>query len=46
MAAIAGLKPGCVMQRMTFDVMHKTTNKEAKGVQMYNEVAYNIEGML
>lgn len=41
---VAGLKPGCVMMRMTFDVKHKTTGKEAHGVRMYNELAYNVAG--
>ena len=43
-APVAGLKPGCVMMRMTFDVKHKTTGKEAHGVRMYNELAYNAAG--
>jgi len=41
---VVGLKPGCVMMRLTFDVKHKTTGKEAHGVQMYNEFAYNAAG--
>lgn len=41
---IAGLKPGCVVARLTFDVKHTGTVREAKGVQMFNEFAYNAEG--
>lgn len=43
-APVEGLKPGCVTHRMTCDVRHKTTGKEAKGVQMYVELAYNPAG--
>lgn len=42
-AAVAGLAPGCVMIRLTFDVKHKTTGKEAKGVRTYLEAAYNAD---
>lgn len=41
---VVGLKPGCLTARMTCDVKHKTTGKEAKGVEMYNEFAYNADG--
>merc|ERR1711988_940651 len=41
---IVGLKAGCVTTSMTFDVKHKGTGKEAQGVQMWNEFAYNAEG--
>merc|ERR1719230_118672 len=30
-SAVAGLKPGCVLQRLVYDVKHKQTGKEAKG---------------
>jgi len=43
-APVAGLKPGCVTHRMTCDVTHKKTGKEAKGVQAYVELAYNAAG--
>lgn len=43
-AAVAGLKPGCVLQRFTCDVKHNKTGKEAKGVDMYMEMAYNTDG--
>jgi len=43
---IVGLAPGCVMARVTFDVKHKTTGKEAKGVQQYNEFAYSADGKI
>jgi len=43
-APIVGLKPGCVMARVSFDVKHKGTGKEAKGVQVFNELAYNADG--
>lgn len=41
---IVGLRAGCVMTSMTFDVKHKGTGKAAQGVQMWNELAYNAEG--
>jgi len=41
---IVGLKAGCVTTSMTFDVKHKGTGKEAQGVQMWNEFAYNAAG--
>lgn len=40
----AGLKPGCVMQKLVVDVTHKGTGKEAKGIRIYNELAYDAEG--
>merc|ERR1712054_578298 len=40
--AEVGLKPGCVMQRLEFDVTHK--GKEAKGIVMYIEIAYDADG--
>jgi len=43
-APVAGLKPGCVTHRMTCDVKHKMTGKEAKGIQVYTEFAYNDAG--
>lgn len=41
---IVGLRAGCVVTSMTFDVKHKGTGKVAQGVQMWNELAYNAEG--
>lgn len=43
---VVGLKPGCVIAYMTWDMKHKTTSKEAKGVQQYNELAYDVHGKL
>lgn len=43
-AATAGITPGCVLMKMAFDVKHKKTGKEAKGVISYQEFAYNTEG--
>lgn len=41
---IVGLKPGCVHVRITMDIKHKTTGKEAKGLQKYSEFAYGADG--
>jgi len=41
---VVGLKQGCVMARMTWDMKHKTTGKEAKRVQQYIELAYDVDG--
>jgi len=40
--AEVGLKPGCVMQRLECDVKH--AGKEAKGIVMYVEVAFDADG--
>jgi len=40
----AGLKPGCVMQKLDVDAKHKGTGKEAKGIQIFNELAYDADG--
>jgi len=39
-----GLKPGCVMQKLDVDAKHKGTGKEAKGIRIYNELAYDAQG--
>ena len=39
-----GLKPGCVMQKLDVDVKHKGTGKEAQGIRIYNELAYDVDG--
>lgn len=41
---IVGLKPGCVHVRISMDIKHKKTGKEAKGLQQYNEFAYDVDG--
>lgn len=44
LAPVAGLKPGCVLHRLTCDVKHKVTGKEAAGVQLFVECAYDVDG--
>merc|ERR1711988_540934 len=39
--AVVGLKPGCVTQRLDCDVKHE--GKEAKGIVIYIELAYNAD---
>jgi len=43
-AAPVVIAPGRVMMRLTCNIKHKVTGKEAKGVQMYNELAYDADG--
>jgi len=43
-AAPVVIAPGRVMMRLRCDVRHKITGKEAKGVQMFNELAYDADG--
>lgn len=45
-SAVAGIKPGCVLQKFAYDVKHKTTGKEASGVEIYWEWAFNKEGKM
>merc|ERR1712224_363265 len=40
--AEVGLKPGCGMQRLECDVTH--AGKEAKGIVIYIEIAYDADG--
>merc|ERR1711998_765919 len=40
-----GLKPGCVMQKLDVDVKHKGTGKEATGIRIFNELAYDADGL-
>jgi len=40
--AAVGLKPGCVMQRLDCDVKYE--GKEANGIVIYVELAYNTDG--
>lgn len=43
-AVTTGLKPGCVLMKVSCDIKHKTTSKEVKGAVSYQEGAYNAEG--
>jgi len=45
-SAVGGLKPGCVMQRLSFDCQHKDTRKAASGVEVYVLLAYDTDGKL
>lgn len=40
----AGLRPGCVLQKLSADVKHQRTGKTAKGIVIFSENGYDADG--